>query len=107
MTDNRKMLLSTLTGLFFPLLNIVAPLLIPAKRPSNEAFRSKLLIIEGVITGGSLTLSVALIIASLSLSSQGVTAVNATMLTAGVVASGLQPLAIVVTVVALWRKTAK
>lgn len=107
MTDKRAMLLSTLAGLIFPLLNIVVPMLIPAKGPASEAFRSKLLIIEGIITGCSLALSVALFIASLSLSDQGVTSVNTSLLTAGVVASGLQPLAILVTVVALWRKTTR
>ena len=47
--DRRWMLIASLAGLVIPFGNIIGPVFVKACSAESEAFRSRLLIIEGVI----------------------------------------------------------
>lgn len=106
MNDRRWMLLMSLLGLFIPLGNILGPVFIKARSTRSEAFRSKLLIIEGGILALGFVPSVIIIINSMSVTPEGAMTIDPAYLTRAVCWLFVLPVLILSIPFILWRQAA-
>lgn len=106
MKIERKMLLLTLLGLVIPFGNVIGPMLVKSRSARSEAFRSQLLIIEGIILAVGYVPSLFFMVSSFGVSPEGTMAVDSEAITTAVECLFLIPILIIATSILLWHKAA-
>lgn len=105
--DRRWMLIASLAGIFVPFGNVIGPLLVKCRSARSEAFRSRLLIIEGIILAAGYVPSLFFMVISFGVSPEGAMAVDTDSITTAVRCLFLIPILIIATSILLWRKAAR
>lgn len=106
MTIKRKMLLSTLAGLAIPFGAVIAPFFFTCHTIEDLRFRKNLVVIETLILIAGLAIPVAQMAASLHGTGDAI-GINPEALITGVWLCCITPVAILLTIAALWRKTTR
>lgn len=105
--DCRWMLIASLAGLFIPFGNIIGPIVVKSRSAKSEAFRSRLLIIEGIILAIGYLPSLFFMVRSFGISPEGAVAVDSDSMVTAVKCLFLIPILIIAATILLWRKAAR